>query len=527
MSALLRWLAATTLVAALFTASAPTQAAGKNRAIYSANNSTTLPGVLQRSEGQPPTGDIEVDAAYDAAGDFHDVLQFYWNRDSYDDQGAQLRASVHYSINLCNSAWTGAQAWFGDGNPADGCNSPGRSRDAVIVEFAHALTEKESGLTFSGESGALNVAMSDILAAFVTAWVDGGRTGTLVVSTATWTIGEDVISPALRWMNDPAQDQVSADFRTSMTPSLAPQLGAGIPNLAFYLLSQGGTHPRGRSPIAVAGIGLEKAMRIFYKANTDILTSSSNLASAVNATISAAQQLGYSSADTESVRNAWRAVGVLPPPPPPPGTDVLLTNGVPVSGLTDVMNGQKFFHLDVPAGQASLTFTIAGSSGDADLYVRSGSQPTLTAYNCRPFLSGSVETCTFTAPAAGTWFVMLNAYTAYSGVTLKGTYGAATGDPYLTNGVPVTGISGATSSQKYWRVAVPAGRQFTVRISGGTGDADLYTRSNARPSTATYDCRPFTSGNNEACTHLSHGGEYYILVRGYASYAGVTLTASW
>ena len=62
----------------------------------------------------------------------------------------------------------------------------------------------------------------------------------------------------------------------------------------------------------------------------------------------------------------------------------------------------------------------------------------MTAYTCRPYKNGNAETCTFTNPAAGTYWVMLNAYAAYSGVTLTGTYaasGGGGGDPYLTNGV--------------------------------------------------------------------------------------------
>src|SRR4029079_19632975 len=102
----------------------------------------------------------------------------------------------------------------------------------------------------------------------------------------------------------------------------------------------------------------------------------------------------------------------------------------------------------------SLVVTISGGSGDADLYVRSGAKPTLPSYNCRPYLNCNNETCAIINAAAGTWCVMLNVYTAFSGVTLKATYsgGGGGGDPLLTNGVPVTGLSGATSSQQYFRI---------------------------------------------------------------------------
>jgi serine protease len=80
------------------------------------------------------------------------------------------------------------------------------------------------------------------------------------------------------------------------------------------------------------------------------------------------------------------------------------------------------YTLVVPAGRPSLSFVIYGGSGDADLYVRRGAAPTLSAWDCRPYKDGNGETCTFTAPAAGTWYVRLRGYASFSGVSLKGTY---------------------------------------------------------------------------------------------------------
>jgi hypothetical protein len=123
---------------------------------------------------------------------------------------------------------------------------------------------------------------------------------------------------------------------------------------------------------------------------------------------------------------------------------------------------------------------------------------------------------------------MLRAYTAYSGVTLTGTYSSAgDGVPVLTNGVPVS-ISGAAGSMQYWKINTPAGKKLTVTISGGSGDADLYTRFGAKPTTTSYLCRPYTNGNNETCTVAStSAGDYYIMVRGYAAFSGVSLKASY
>ena len=76
----------------------------------------------------------------------------------------------------------------------------------------------------------------------------------------------------------------------------------------------------------------------------------------------------------------------------------------------------------VPAGATNLSFNISGGTGDADLYVRLGAAPTTSSYLCRPYTSGNTETCSFTAPTAGTYYVRLRAYATFSGVTLTTSY---------------------------------------------------------------------------------------------------------
>ncbi|MDP1699293.1 MAG: endonuclease [Xanthomonadaceae bacterium] len=106
---------------------------------------------------------------------------------------------------------------------------------------------------------------------------------------------------------------------------------------------------------------------------------------------------------------------------------VALSNGVAVSGLAATTNNALSFTLAVPSGASNLSFAINGGSGDADVYVRFGSAPTTSTYDCRPFLTGNAETCSFAAPQAGTWYVMVNAFTSFSGVSLTGNYTAASG----------------------------------------------------------------------------------------------------
>ena len=107
---------------------------------------------------------------------------------------------------------------------------------------------------------------------------------------------------------------------------------------------------------------------------------------------------------------------------PGPGTGTVLQNNVPVTGLGAASGASLAYTVAVPSGSSQLKVTIAGGSGDADLYVRSGSAPTDTVYTCRPYLSGNNETCTISAPAAGTWHVRVKAYSTFSGVSLTAQY---------------------------------------------------------------------------------------------------------
>ncbi|MCP4040424.1 MAG: peptidase S8, partial [Gammaproteobacteria bacterium] len=88
-------------------------------------------------------------------------------------------------------------------------------------------------------------------------------------------------------------------------------------------------------------------------------------------------------------------------------------------------------------------------------------------------------------------------------------------------------LSAAKYEWVHHQITVPQGASnFTVQISGGSGDADLYTRFDAAPTTSSYDCRPYKNGNNETCSDSSpSAGTWYIGLRAYAAFSGVSLTA--
>ncbi|CAG2085784.1 S8 family serine peptidase [Xanthomonas arboricola pv. juglandis] len=105
--------------------------------------------------------------------------------------------------------------------------------------------------------------------------------------------------------------------------------------------------------------------------------------------------------------------------------------------------------------------------------------------------------------------------------------GGGTGNT-LTNGTPVTGLGAATGAELNYTIAVPAGSgTLTVAISGGSGDADLYVRAGSAPTDTTYTCRPYRSGNAETCSISAPSGTYYVRVKAYSTFSGVTLRASY
>ena len=102
-------------------------------------------------------------------------------------------------------------------------------------------------------------------------------------------------------------------------------------------------------------------------------------------------------------------------------TDDGLQNGV--SQLASGARGEEVhFSMNVPAGVSTLTFDTNGGSGDADMYVKFGAQPTSSDYDCRPYKGGNVEHCEISNVQQGTYFVMLSGYADFSDVNVTGSY---------------------------------------------------------------------------------------------------------
>jgi len=130
----------------------------------------------------------------------------------------------------------------------------------------------------------------------------------------------------------------------------------------------------------------------------------------------------------------------------------VLQNGVAISISDSVTNHQQNWTMDVPAGATNLKFAISGGTGDADLYVKFGSAPTLSSYDCRPYLTGNNESCPIATAQAGTYYVMVNTYAPYS-TTLVGSYTAPGGGgtptanfTFTTSGLSATFTDSSTDS---------------------------------------------------------------------------------
>lgn len=240
-------------------------------------------------------------------------------------------------------------------------------------------------------------------------------------------------------------------------------------------------------------------------------------------------------------RGAYSGDGVNPGWTPAlaikPGTSTgnVLQNGVPVSGISGAHASQQFWTMSVPSGASNLQFQISGGTGDADLYVRFGSAPTTTTWDCRPYAGDSNETCSFPSPAAGTWHVMLVGDGAYSGVTLVGSYQGSTCnsisdvEPNNSTAAPqaISGtcnqISGTflndatTQVNDYFRLSLPAGRTVTALLNGLTVDYDLEIY-NAAGTRVAYSTNGGTTADQTSWTNTGASAvNVYIRVYRYSS----------
>ncbi|MEV5645684.1 M4 family metallopeptidase [Streptomyces flaveolus] len=234
-----------------------------------------------------------------------------------DGKGSYNR--VHYGTRYNNAFWddTCFCMTYGDG---DGTTfGPLVSLDVAGHEMSHGVTSSTAALTYSGESGGLNEATSDIFGTLVE-WYAGNS-----ADAGDYLIGEKVVRSgfgrdALRYMDRPSRDGASADCWSTSVGDLDVHYSSGVANHFAYLLAEGsGARTVGGvrydSPTCdgstVTGIGRDKLGAIWYRALTVHMTSSTDYAGARAATLSAAEDLyGAGSTEYAAVGAAWSAVNV-------------------------------------------------------------------------------------------------------------------------------------------------------------------------------------------------------------------------
>lgn len=218
-----------------------------------------------------------------------------------------------------------------------------------------------------------------------------------------------------------------------------------------------------------------------------------------------------------------------PDEPTPPGATEL-ENGVAVTGLAGAGGEELMFTLDVPAMATDLSFVMSGGTGDADMYVKFGAAPTVGDYDCRPYLGGNNESCDIDLAQQGTYFVKVIGYTAFTGVSLTGSFNEAD-DPDLPDagGETITDINVGRRAWQHYTLDVPAGMaELSVTITGGRGDADLYLKYGSTPTAGSYDCRPNRNGNEETCVISNpEAGVWHMSVYGFRAVRDLTLISTY
>ncbi|WP_460106565.1 M4 family metallopeptidase [Streptomyces sp. YKOK-J1] len=256
------------------------------------------------------------DAHYGAAVTW-DFYKSTFNRSGIKNNGVGAYSRVHYGNSYVNAFWDDGCfcMTYGDGS---GNADPLTSLDVAGHEMSHGVTSNTANLNYSGESGGLNEATSDIFGTGVEFFANNST------DVGDYLIGEKIDingdGTPLRYMDKPSKDGASKDSWYSGIGGVDVHYSSGPANHFFYLLSEGsGTKVINgvsyNSPTAdglpVTGIGRDKALQIWYRALTTKWTSTTNYAGARTGTLAAAGELyGTTSAEYKAVQDAWAGVAV-------------------------------------------------------------------------------------------------------------------------------------------------------------------------------------------------------------------------
>ncbi|MEU0301035.1 M4 family metallopeptidase [Streptomyces sp. NPDC006175] len=300
-----------------------TDSARGNHKTYNLNRGTSGTGTLFSGtddvwgNGSPSNAETAAADAHYGAAETWDFYKNVMGRTGIKGDGVGAYSRVHYGNSYVNAFWSDSCfcMTYGDGS---GNAAPLTSLDVAAHEMTHGVTSNTAGLNYSGESGGLNEATSDIFAAGVEFYSDTAE------DPGDYMVGEKIDingdGTPLRYMDKPSKDGASKDSWYSGLGGVDVHYSSGPANHFFYLLSEGSGAKTVNgvsydSPtsdgLPVTGIGRDKALQIWFKALTTKFTSTTNYAAARTGTLAVAGELyGTTSAEYAGVANAWAAINV-------------------------------------------------------------------------------------------------------------------------------------------------------------------------------------------------------------------------
>ncbi len=250
---------------------------------------------------------------------------------------------------------------------------------------------------------------------------------------------------------------------------------------------------------------------------------------AVTLTVTDTQGMSSNTSTTASVSS-----GQTNPDPTPGGS---LKNGV-AQAISGAQGEEQFFTIDVPANASDLSFSLNGGSGDADLYVKFGSAPTQSSYDCRPYLGGNNETCNIANVQAGTYHVMVRGYSSFStNLTANYTKSSGGGGSNVPNACAVSGpISSGTledgvvrclaDQDPIWLTIEEVDGYSSVAITtgNGSGDINIEYSNYGWPNGSNHHGASYNVGNGE-CIYITNQSQYwgYLKVSGSAQGASIVV----
>lgn len=251
-----------------------------------------------------------VDAQYGTAETW-DYFQEVHGRRGIANDGKGAYNRVHYGRRYANAFWTDSCLCMTYGDGDGSTYHPFDSLDVAGHEMTHGITSRTANLVYSGESGGLNEATSDIFGTLVEFHAGNAK------DPADYKVGEKLYvnnpgeTRALRYMDDPTKDGASKGCWYSGVGNLNVHYSSGVGNHFFYLLAEGSATSPTCDGSTVTGVGRDAGGKIWYRALTVYMTSSTNYAGARTATLNAARDLyGAGSVQQNAVAAAWSAVNV-------------------------------------------------------------------------------------------------------------------------------------------------------------------------------------------------------------------------